>query len=131
MLNPSTADARLDDPTIRRCLGFARDLGFGSLLVGNLFAWRSASPAGLLEAADPAGPENQFHLEAMANECRTILCAWGNGPVLRKLGDGDGRAFLPPALLDRQMQVLNLSVKGIPSHPLYLKNGTKNFLWQP
>ncbi len=131
MLNPSTADAIRDDPTIRRCMGFAHDLGFGSVLVGNLFAWRSSNPADLVQAADPAGPENQLHLEKMAAESTTILCGWGNGPILRKLGDKDGRRYLPPALLERPLQVLDLSRSGIPAHPLYLKGGKKYFAWNP
>lgn len=131
MLNPSTADASVDDPTIRRCTGFAKELGYGSLQVGNLFAWSSAKPADLLCVDDPAGPENQFHLEEMAAGCDAIICAWGNGPVLRKLGCKDGRRFLPPALLSRPLQVLKLSLAGVPAHPLYLKGGKKSFLWKP
>jgi len=59
MLNPSAADAFRDDPTIRRCMGFAQQWGYGSLSVGNLFAWRSHRPADLRLSEDPAGPENQ------------------------------------------------------------------------
>jgi hypothetical protein len=59
MLNPSTADAMTDEPTIRRCIGFARCRGCGQLLVLNLFAFRATDPADLKRAADPIGPENK------------------------------------------------------------------------
>jgi hypothetical protein len=55
-LNPSTADAHEDDPTIRRCIRFARDWGHGGLIMLNLFAWRSTDPRGLLDAIFPVGP---------------------------------------------------------------------------
>lgn len=58
MLNPSTADATQDDPTIRRCMGFARRWGYGGITVVNLYAYRATNPRDLLTAADPVGPEN-------------------------------------------------------------------------
>src|ERR1019366_833740 len=67
MLNPSTADAIVDDPTIRRCMGFARTWGFGELEVCNLFAYRSPCPSALLRAADPVGPSNDRALRRLRN----------------------------------------------------------------
>src|SRR4028119_2392792 len=64
LLNPSTADARRDDPTIRRCANFARTWGFGGLEVVNLFAFRATHPTDLKCAADPVGPQNDVHLHA-------------------------------------------------------------------
>jgi hypothetical protein len=58
LLNPSTADDRRDDPTIRRCLGFARSLGYGGIHVVNLFAFRATCPRQLRAADDPVGPDN-------------------------------------------------------------------------
>ena len=62
MLNPSTADAEKDDPTIRRVIGFAKSHGFGNLLVLNIFALRSTDPDGLRVAQDPVGPDNDAHI---------------------------------------------------------------------
>src|SRR3990167_7612004 len=62
MVNPSTADATKEDPTVRRCIGFAKDMGATSLTVVNLFAFRSASPKALATMDDPVGPDNDRHI---------------------------------------------------------------------
>ncbi len=62
MLNPSTADAAKDDPTIRRCASFARSWGYGSLEVVNLFAYRASEPKRLRQTPDPIGPANDDYL---------------------------------------------------------------------
>jgi hypothetical protein len=64
MLNPSTADERTLDPTIRRCIGFAKAWGFGGIDVVNLFAWRTTDPAALARVADPIGPRNDGMIAA-------------------------------------------------------------------
>ena len=66
MLNPSTADALHDDPTIRRCVGFAKAWGCGALIVVNLFAVRATSPREMMRADDPVGPENKEHVQRAA-----------------------------------------------------------------
>ena len=76
-LNPSIADETLDDPTIRRCKGFALGWGFRRLIVANAYAWRSTDPRGLWTATDPVGPDNDAHLEAIAREVELVVCAWG------------------------------------------------------
>src|SRR5262245_13227298 len=76
MLNPSTADADQDDPTIRRCLGFSRAWGAGGLVVVNLFALRATDPDQLRIAADPVGPDNDSHLSTAAFG-RLVVAAWG------------------------------------------------------
>lgn len=78
MLNPSTANAEEDDPTIRRCIGFARNWGYGGIYVENLYAYRSTDPKELKTAADPEGPANRDHLISMMNDSEKIICAWGN-----------------------------------------------------
>ena len=85
MLNPSTADADNDDPTIRRCINFAKYWGYGGLHVCNLFAYRATNPKELLHIDNPLGDQNIYHMKKLANEAEIIVCAWGNRIVLKKL----------------------------------------------
>jgi hypothetical protein len=86
MLNPSTADESKDDPTIRKCVGFAKRWGFGALDVVNLFAWRSTDPDGLLDAADPVGPDNDKMVRAVFDGADRVVLAWGShGAKIRKM----------------------------------------------
>ena len=117
MLNPSTADATLDDPTIRRCLGFAKALGFGQLEVVNLFGWRATDPKELKSAVNPIDTENDEQLLNSAKVCNMTICAWGvNGTFLQRdksvLGMLRKNGITPHAL--------RLSKDGHPAHPLYL-----------
>lgn len=117
MLNPSTADAKLDDPTIRRCLGFARALGFGSLEVTNLFALRSTDPKALRCHIDPVGPENDEQIVSSARVCQMTVCAWGNHGAYLNRGsrvlDLLRKAGIKP-------HALRVGKTGAPAHPLYL-----------
>lgn len=117
MLNPSTADASEDDPTIRRCIGFARTLGFGSLEVTNLFALRSTDPMALRTHRDPIGPDNDENILGSAKVCQMTICAWGNhGSHLNRANrvlDMLRKAGVKP-------HALKLSKRGEPCHPLYL-----------
>lgn len=120
MLNPSTADASEDDATIRRCLGFARDLGFGSLEVTNLFALRSTDPRAIKTHAAPIGPENDERIIDAAKVCQLTICAWGtHGGHLNRANrvlDMLRKAGIKP-------HALAFSKNGYPKHPLYLKKG--------
>lgn len=121
MLNPSTADATQDDPTIRRCIGFARDWGYGSLKVVNLFAFRATDPSILEGAADPIGPENDRHLVETCQQADLVVAAWGNyGRLL-------GRDRQVVALLASHSEIMCLgSTKcGNPRHPLYVRGDTQ------
>ena len=111
MLNPSTADAEKNDPTITRCIGFAKSWGYGGLYVGNLFGFRATSPKDLKGTSNPVGDDNNVHLDSMQSKCALIICAWGNG---------QGR----PDRIFNQFDNLNyieLCKDGTPKHPLYLK----------
>lgn len=115
MLNPSTADATQDDPTIRRCISFAKREGCGSLDVVNLFAFRATSPADMKSAADPVGPENDRHImDAFDNADGPIICAWGAHGAYR------GRDREVAHLIDAPLQCFGLTKAGAPKHPLYL-----------
>lgn len=117
MLNPSTATHELLDPTVRRCLGFAKKLGYGWLDVGNLFAYRTTYPAELVKARDPVGPDNDQWLKVLAIKCETLICAWTGGNALVNARAAEVRKMLSER---RQLHVLRLNNDGSPSHPLYL-----------
>ena len=84
MLNPSTADETKDDPTIRRCVGFAQAWGFERLEIVNLFAWRSPYPDDLLKSPEPVGHANDVAIKIAAGNGEIVIGAWGSH---RKLGD--------------------------------------------
>ena len=114
MLNPSRADANVDDNTIRRCIRFAQEWGYGALLVGNLFALRSPHPRDLLSAADPVGPDNDQALREMAESVALIVAAWGaDGALL-----GRDQAVLE--MFRGRWHALGETKAGLPRHPLYL-----------
>lgn len=139
MLNPSTADAEKDDPTIRRCLGFAKREGATRVIVVNLFTGRATQPSALWGMTDPVGPQADDALrEAFrfiisptygeAFDCPTdrIICAWGATP--------SGPEWFRSMHRDRTLEViaaaernvlplftLGLTAKGAPRHPLYVR----------
>ena len=115
MLNPSTADAETDDPTIRRCAGFARRWGFRELAVANLFALRATNPRELWRASDPVGPENDQHLVEMSSRADAVIAAWGAHGVYRN------REQHVLRLLNGTVEYLGLTKQGHPRHPLYLR----------
>lgn len=118
MLNPSTADASVDDPTIRRCVAFAKRWGYGSLTVVNLFGYRATCPAQLDMVDDPVGPENDRHiLEALPQHPdERIVIAWG------AQGDNwpDRVREVLRILEDARPVHLGLTKDGCPRHPLYV-----------
>src|SRR5699024_3313895 len=113
MLNPSTADASTDDPTIRRCLGYAEEWGYGGLGVGNLFALLCTDPRRLDEHPVPVAPDNDEHLLAIRNKAEKIIAAWGVRGSLRN------RDRTVARLLDADLYALDTTKDGHPAHPLY------------
>ena len=126
-LNPSTADETLDDPTIRRCKRFARDWGFGRLVMANAYAWRSTDPDGLWSVDDPAGPDNNAHLEAIARDVELVVCAWG----VHAKPDRVAAVLAVLARAGRQPHALRTTKSGAPSHPLYLPASLTPVPWSP
>lgn len=112
-LNPSTADHRRDDPTIRRCIGFAQAWGFGRLAVGNIFAYRTPHPALLKRAASPVGRANDRWLRRLADEADLVVAAWGVHGAHRDRAAAVLR-YLP------RPRCLGTTKDGAPRHPLYL-----------
>ena len=121
MLNPSQADEERNDPTIRRCIGFARGWGFGVLEVVNLFAFMSTNPKVLLEAEDPVGSGNDGAIRTAMQSADFIVLAWGNNGLLHEKRATEVTAMVRKAA---QPYCLGLTVKGAPKHPLRLPKTT-------
>ena len=119
MLNPSTADATQDDPTIRRCIGFAKREGYGGIHVVNLFAYRATNPADLLRCPiDVVGPDNFAHLREAGRMARlggVCVAAWGSHAAATRLAVNNARMALRCSI-----SCLGLTKAGAPKHPLYL-----------
>ena len=122
-LNPSTADEASDDPTIRRCRGFAMDWGFGGMLVGNLYGYRATRPAELRAADEPEGPRNRFWLQHLARASNLILACWGNpgfdSPLGVEFRENHAELFC-----------LRINGTGAPAHPLYIPRTQKPQKWR-
>lgn len=108
MLNPSTADGHVDDPTIRKCVGFAQRWEHSVLRVVNLFAYRATDPRKLARVAkdgnDIIGPENPWRIGECAAGAQTVVLAWGNS--------------IPKALLGRAAEVVDQLRRAAPATPL-------------
>jgi len=125
MLNPSTANAAQDDPTIRRCMRFARDLGCGSLLVGNLYAFRATDPRDLFRSAEPTGgAKNDAALSELMGHGEHVIAAWGNHGKLARVTEV---ANLPGAT---RLKALGTTKSGAPRHPLYVPASTTLMEWR-
>lgn len=121
MLNPSTADAQKDDATIRSCVRLASGLGYGSMEVVNVFAWRATKPDELLLVSDPAGPQNEDHVRLALDRCDIPICAWGAWPPAQEASTyirNAIRVARPAAFC------FGKTASGAPKHPLYIKSGT-------
>jgi len=116
MLNPSTADASANDPTIRKCMGFARDWGYGGIIVVNLFAYRTAYPSELRTVADPVGPDNDREILRWVDDAAEVVAAWGSNQYI---GERDREVLR--LLKDRAPKCLGTTNEGCPRHPLYVK----------
>jgi hypothetical protein len=123
MMNPSIADVEIDDPTVARCQAFARKWGFGSVYVGNTFAYRTTDQRKLVSVADPVGPDNDRHIIAMATCSSMIVVAYGRPhKMLRQ------RGIEVCAMLKQHgyaLHALTLNADGTPRHPLYVDGSMK------
>jgi hypothetical protein len=118
MLNPSTATAEQDDPTVQRCLSFACQWGYGSLTIVNLFAFRTSHPRLLTRVTDPIGPENDVYLRSVLPTADTVVAAWGT------LGSFQHRDQQALKLCPGPVWCLGTTREGFPRHPLYLRRDT-------
>jgi hypothetical protein len=112
-LNPSTADEVNDDPTIRRCIRFAKDWGHSGLCMTNLFAFRATDPRDMKAASDPVGARNDQTLLSIARNASVVVAAWGaHGGHLKRSAQVES--------LIGSLHALKLTQDGSPSHTLYL-----------
>lgn len=119
MLNPSTADADVDDPTIRKCVGFAKFWGYEAILIVNLFAFRATDPNDLYEYdGHLVGPLNSIYIERAVISSDYVVAAWGTKGSYRE-ADKLVEAQVTQDL-GRSMHCLKLSKAGHPWHPLYV-----------
>jgi hypothetical protein len=117
MLNPSTADADKDDPTIRRCITFSERWGYSKLIVVNLYAMRATNPQHLLKDHDPIGRENRGYIQEAIQYSSTVMAAWG----AFKMGVPQELVRL---LQDCNLWCLGTTKNGSPKHPLYVSSIT-------
>lgn len=126
-LNPSTADETQDDPTVRRCIRYAQDWGYGALWMLNIFAFRATDPKVMkVEGSNAIGPRNNEYLFHATRQADITIAAWGthgthlsrSEDVCRLLSQGDMR-----------LHVLSLTSGGHPGHPLYLRADLQPMPW--
>lgn len=122
MLNPSTADATTDDPTIRRCMGFTKLWGAGAITVVNLFAYRTPAPMDLPRVADPVGPGNDDAIHDAVVRARVVVAAWGASASHYPLVAKRAAVVIADVQEARRyaFQCLGTTKYGWPQHPLYI-----------
>ena len=121
-LNPSTADEVNNDPTVRRCIRYARDWGYGGLIMTNIFAFRATDPKVMKACPEPVGPGNDAALIRRAGQAGIVVAAWGTHGAHLERG-----AVVRNLLAD--LHCLRLTKDGHPSHPLYLPAHLEPLRW--
>jgi hypothetical protein len=125
LLNPSMADERIDDPTLRRCTAFSASWRFGELEIVNLFALRTPYPRDLYQAADPVGAANDRSIIAAARRATCIILAWGAHGGYRQRDQAvlvllAAHTALGPCCL-------GVTRSNSPRHPLYIARNKQPF----
>lgn len=130
MLNPSTADAEIDDPTIRRCMGFAKSWEYGGIIVVNLYAKRATDPRNLIDwqpgsQRRAVGYDNNRHILQAAKEAQLVVTAWGASWTFGRCAEVNQLL----ALAGIERTALKVCKNGEPGHPLYLKKTSYPERW--
>ena len=126
MLNPSTANAAQDDPTIQACSQFTQKWGYNHLTVVNLFAYRTTRPLDLKRVTDPIGPDNNRYLLAATESATQIILAWGNwGSLFNR----DQSVIKLLKRYEYKLYYLTRNHSGQPRHPLYIRRATRLKSW--
>lgn len=123
-LNPSRADATFNDPTITRCIGFAKSWGYGGLHFGNLYSFRTPDPKMLIQNITQAADQlTDTYLQAMINNSEKVICCWGSWKFIKD------RAMYVLDNLIPQSYCFGYNKDGQPKHPLYLRFDSKLILF--
>ena len=117
LLNPSTADASVLDPTLTRCYGYARGWGYSAMDVTNVFSLRSTDPKGLRDVDDPIGPDNDAHIVELARSADLVVVGWGTHARLNARHDQVIELLSDVC----ELTCLGVTKDGYPKHPLYLR----------
>lgn len=117
-MNPSKANEQFDDPTVRRCINFARREGAGRFVMLNVYGYRSTDASIIRKVSDPNGPDNDFWIKSYVKEADTVVAAWGRNVTER------GEEVLKLVKGLKTIYCLGLNNDGSPKHPLYLKLNT-------
>ncbi len=124
-LNPSTADETQDDPTVRRCIRFAKDWGYSGLVMMNAFGFRATDPKVMAAASDPIGPGNDRAFRTQRSQVGMVVAAWGNHCSVE-------RAQRICKVINGPIHCLATNKSGQPKHPLYMAAKTQPKLyWSP
>jgi hypothetical protein len=119
-LNPSKADEVEDDPTITRCIAFAKSWGCNALCMLNLFAYRATKPEEMKKAIDPIGPDNNKHLIELTKEAKILLAAWGTHGNYQNR-DRQVLHLLSSQTIPALWKCLGKTQDGFPRHPLFVR----------
>jgi len=125
-VNPSTADERKNDPTVTRCINFAKSWGYGGLIMMNLFAFRATKIRDLWKAADPIGPGNDEAFGYQSSRCGLIVAAWGAKSDRRM---APRAAVIPGLVGGRPLYCLGRTAEGHPLHPLFVPGDRKPVIY--
>lgn len=125
-LNPSTADHEKDDPTIRRCVQFAKDWGMNTLFMANLFAYRATNPVHMKQVDEPIGPDNDKVLVTLAGKADLVVAAWGRHGSFKQRD-----IAVLDLLSESHVECLGVNIDGSPKHPLYLPKTSRLRPYRP
>lgn len=117
-LNPSTADETQDDPTVRRCIQYAKDWGYGGMVMLNIFAFRATDPRVMMAAPDPVGPDNNRALLICGAQASIVVAAWGTHGNFQNRHQNILKLFQEAGVT---LHCLKKTKDGLPGHPLYLR----------
>ena len=119
-LNPSTADEVKNDPTVTRCINYAKQWGYGGMIMSNIFAYRATDPKVMKKAEDPVGPRNDSWLIKLAEEASLVVAVWGNHAAFMARGKKVMNLFE-----GIDLHCLAMNKTGHPKHPLYCRSSLK------